>query len=216
MILALSVKNKVAFIDGSLPAPEADEEPQQYQQWLRSNNMVISWILNSVSKDITPTIIGYSTAAEIWIDLRDRFQQRNGPRFFQIKKDLVNLQQGNLTVSQYFTKLKALWEEMNEYRPTAECSCGALRPILDHLQSEQVMQFLMGLSDQFSQVRAQILLMDPLPQINKVFSLVIQEERQRSIGSASNSVSDPQLVFAAKSAAMKGKIQKKERPICAH
>ena len=92
MILALSVKNKVAFIDRSLPAPDVGEEPQQYQYWLRSNNMVISWILNSVSKDITPTIIGYSTAAEIWIDLRDRFQQRNGPRLFQIKKDMVNLQ----------------------------------------------------------------------------------------------------------------------------
>ena len=41
----------------------------------------------------------------------------------------------------------------------------------------------MGLNDSFSQVRDQLLLMDPLPTINKVFSLVSQEERQRKIGS---------------------------------
>ena len=63
--LELSVKNKSGFIDGSLQVPDATEDPQQYQHWIRNNNMVISWILNSVSKDITPTIIGYSTTLEI-------------------------------------------------------------------------------------------------------------------------------------------------------
>lgn len=36
----------------------------------------------------------------------------------------------------------------------------------------------MGLSDTYVQVRGQILLMDPLPSLNKVFSLLTQEERQ--------------------------------------
>jgi hypothetical protein len=39
----------------------------------------------------------------------------------------------------------------------------------------------MGLNDSFAQIRGQILLIDPLPSINKVFSLVIQEERQCEI-----------------------------------
>lgn len=44
------------------------------------------------------------------------------------------------------------------------------------------MQFLMGLNDSYSQIKGQILLMDPMPSINKVYSLLIQEERQRSVG----------------------------------
>ena len=44
------------------------------------------------------------------------------------------------------------------------------------------MQFLMGLNETFTQVRGQILLMDPMPHIDRVFSLLRQEERQRSIG----------------------------------
>jgi hypothetical protein len=41
----------------------------------------------------------------------------------------------------------------------------------------------MGLNESFSHVRGQILLMDPLPSINKIFSMVVQEERQREITS---------------------------------
>jgi hypothetical protein len=37
---------------------------------------------------------------------------------------------------------------------------------------------LTGLNDSFDMVRSQILLMDPLPPLNKVFSMVIQHERQ--------------------------------------
>jgi hypothetical protein len=39
----------------------------------------------------------------------------------------------------------------------------------------------MGLNDSFFTIRAQILLIDALPFVNKVFSLIIQEERQREI-----------------------------------
>lgn len=45
------------------------------------------------------------------------------------------------------------------------------------------MQFLMGLNDSYAQIRAQILMVDPFPVIAKVFSIAVQEERQRSINS---------------------------------
>jgi hypothetical protein len=41
---------------------------------------------------------------------------------------------------------------------------------------DQVIQFLTGLNSEFSVVKTQILLMDPLPTLNKVYSLVVQEE----------------------------------------
>ena len=44
------------------------------------------------------------------------------------------------------------------------------------------MQILLGLNESYSQIQGQILLIDPLPSINKVYSLLIQDERQKSIG----------------------------------
>nr|TKS14683.1 hypothetical protein D5086_0000047570 [Populus alba] len=45
------------------------------------------------------------------------------------------------------------------------------------------MQFLMGLNDSYNAVRGQILLMKELPSVREVYSLIIQEEKQREIGS---------------------------------
>jgi hypothetical protein len=44
---------------------------------------------------------------------------------------------------------------------------------------ERIFQFLLGLNDSFAQLRTQILAMEPLPPITKVFSILFQEEQQR-------------------------------------
>ena len=118
------------------------------------------------------------TAEDIWKELKDRFQQSNGPRVFQLKREIMNVQQGGDTVSAYFKKLKVLWEELANYNMHCTCglcTCGGAK------ETEHIMTFLMGLNDDFSQIRGQILLMDPIPNVNRIFSLIIQEERQRSV-----------------------------------
>ncbi|KAK6157858.1 hypothetical protein DH2020_012106 [Rehmannia glutinosa] len=121
MQIALSVKNKLGFIDGSLQKP-AGTNRQLLQSWTRNNNIVISWILNSVSKEICASIIFSDSARSIWLDLQKRFQQSNDPRLFQLRRDLMNLKQDNMSIGTYFTKLKTLWEELGNFRPN--CSCG--------------------------------------------------------------------------------------------
>lgn len=41
--------------------------------------------------------------------------------------------------------------------------------------------FLNGLNDSFSAIRLQIILMDPIPALNKVYSLILREEAQRNM-----------------------------------
>ncbi|KAK9997560.1 hypothetical protein SO802_022246 [Lithocarpus litseifolius] len=73
------------------------------------------------------------------------------------------------------------------------------------------MKFLMGVNDVFSQVKTQILLMDPLPSVNKTQSLFIQEEMQRSV---TYSIRVESTVLATKSSGNNPK--GKERPLCTH
>ncbi|KAJ9553411.1 hypothetical protein OSB04_017456 [Centaurea solstitialis] len=78
MKMAISVKNKLGFIDGTLS--RLDESDQtNLNLWIRNNNIVISWILNCVSKEITGSVIFSDSTLDIWIDLQERFQQSNGP-----------------------------------------------------------------------------------------------------------------------------------------
>ena len=186
MMMALSAKNKLSFVDGTLPRPPNLYDSQGLA-WTRCNNMVLSWLLNSVSTEIANSIIYIDDASEIWNDLQDRFSQHNGPQIFQLKKSIASLCQENNSVSTYFTTMKGLWDELANHQPLPECTCGALKTVMSYHHQQHVYQFLMGLNESYSHVRGQILLMDPLPSINKVFSLIIQEERQRMISSPSPS-----------------------------
>lgn len=84
------------------------------------------------------------------------------------------------------------------------CICGkytcSVNQKLTYLEvREFVMKFLMGLNKSFAQVKTQVLLMDPLPPMNKVYSLLIQEEMQRNFGNGSYSrVESTQLAMLQK------------------
>ncbi|XP_059434757.1 uncharacterized protein LOC132167750 [Corylus avellana] len=221
MMMALSAKNKLDFVNGTLSKP-SNLADSTGLAWTRCNNMVLSWLLNSVSKEIATSIIYIDDASEMWNDLHDRFSQHNGPRIFQLQKAISSLSQENSSVSSYFTALKGLWDELDNYQPIPTCTCGALKIIVSYHQQQHVYQFLMGLNESYSQVRGQILLIDPLPSINKVFSLVIQEERQRLISSSSFSFNQNTTALLSKAvppnrfAANRSYQNRKEKPICSH
>ena len=96
------------------------------------------------------------------------------------------------------------------------CTWGGVQPLHDYLQTEYVLNFLMGLNESYTQIRGQILLMDPIPPINKVFSLVLQEEQQREVSSSS---APTQVAFAIKASTddkSNAKKSKKDHPLCSH
>ncbi|XP_057759968.1 uncharacterized protein LOC130980296 [Arachis stenosperma] len=185
MRLALSGKRKICFIDGSLPKPDPILDPALAESWRYTNDIVTTWLLIAISKDIAASVIYAGSAALLWQDLETRFSHSNAPRIFELKRSLMSLTQGSLLVSQYFTKLKILWEELSTFKPLVSCSCGGVKQIQAFLDQEYVMLFLMGLNENLASVRSQILLSDPLPPIGKVFSLVLQEEKQRALTSPS-------------------------------
>ncbi|KAL6311626.1 hypothetical protein AAG906_027478 [Vitis piasezkii] len=84
MILALNSKNKLGFVNGSIKAPSKETDPEGYGTWSRCNDMVHSWIVNTLNLEIADSVIYYSTAHEVWEDLRERFSQSNAPRIFEI------------------------------------------------------------------------------------------------------------------------------------
>ena len=48
--MALNVRNKLGFIDGTIFKPPADH--RDFGSWSRCNDMVSTWLMNSVSKKI--------------------------------------------------------------------------------------------------------------------------------------------------------------------
>jgi len=73
MLISLSAKNKLGFINGSIPT--LGESNPKYSLWQRCNDMVLSWILNSLNQEIANSVIYMETPSEIWLDLQERFSK---------------------------------------------------------------------------------------------------------------------------------------------
>ena len=204
VLIALDAKSKIGFIDGSLLKPQSVDHPL-YTAWCKCNSTVLAWLFNSVSKDLQPSVVYFKTAREVWLDFQHRFSQGNGPRIFELRKEICSLAQEDLSISSYYTKFKSLWQELSDYRT---CSCG-------HQAEDCVMSFLMGLNETYTTVRGQILLMDPIPPMGEVFSLLIQDEKQRKVGKK-NTIESSALAVKTNGSGRSFNKAKSGRPQCTH
>jgi hypothetical protein len=78
---ALRAKNKLAFITGTISQPTNQEDPL-FDLFERCNDMVVSWLQNSISNSIKAIVAFVDSARDIWLDLQDRFSHQNGPRIY--------------------------------------------------------------------------------------------------------------------------------------
>nr|KYP36546.1 hypothetical protein KK1_042330 [Cajanus cajan] len=126
--------------------------------------MVVSWIVHSIFPSIRQRILWMDLTDDIWKDLKSRYSQ------------------GDLTVTRFFTKLRVIWDELENFRPdpicscAIKCTCAVLSTLAQRKLEDRAMQFLRGLNDKYSNVCSHVLLMDPLPSISKIFSYVAQQE----------------------------------------
>ena len=108
----------------------------------------------------------------------------NGPRIQQIKSNLTECRQKGMSIVNYYRKFKQLWDALTNYDQQPTCKCDTCNgSILDKKREEErVHTFLMGLDDTiYGTIRSNILAHNPLLNLNKVYAILIQEERVQSM-----------------------------------
>ncbi|XP_075076532.1 uncharacterized protein LOC142163171 [Nicotiana tabacum] len=162
IIVSLSARNKIAFIDGSFPKPAADSPESKQRD--RCNNMVISWLTSSLTPEIAESVQYSDTVESIWKQLNNRYGTINGTKKFKIKKKLASTCQGPLDITSYFNKLKKLSDELRVMgsNHANTCTCTAKKCLLREDEENKVHQFLMGLNETYITVRSNILMMNSL------------------------------------------------------
>lgn len=74
---ALVSKHKIGFVDGKLKKPFVDDLEEEH--WLICNSMVMSWILNSVNKELHESVVYHDTKLGMWKELEECFSQGSRP-----------------------------------------------------------------------------------------------------------------------------------------
>ncbi|KAF3780056.1 hypothetical protein EJ110_NYTH40065 [Nymphaea thermarum] len=137
----------------------------KYALWEEDNSMVMSWIMNSVDSSISPTIAYYTTAKEMWDFLRETYSHdKNMSKVFQVEEELYKLQQGDMSLPQYFAVVKATFERLKSLRPPCK-SC-----YKTHYEQSMVSKFLVGLSPEYSVAKAQMLTGSDIPGLAEAYN----------------------------------------------
>lgn len=143
-------------------------------RWEKYDCLVSSWILNSMPKELSEDFLYDESSRELWKELEQRFGQSNGPLLYQLERNINLTMQNDMSIMEYYIKMKRLWSEYGLLRPDpichCVCDCNAFQKITEYKEDDKLIQFLMGLNETYDNVINQILLMEPLPSINKAYS----------------------------------------------
>ncbi|XP_075085109.1 uncharacterized protein LOC142168338 [Nicotiana tabacum] len=169
MRIGLLGKSKLGFVDGRFPKSKFD--PELHYLWEKVNAIVLSWIMNVVRPGLLNSVLYASSAHRIWEDLKERFDKVNGSRILYLHREVHTPTEGTMT--DYFLKLRELWDEFDALMPCPGCPCPESKQYAQHFEYQRLLQFLTGLNESYSQSRSQIMMMSPLPSINKAYSLLV-------------------------------------------
>ncbi|XP_057533041.1 uncharacterized protein LOC130810938 [Amaranthus tricolor] len=108
--IGLTFKRKLGFVIGDIKR-DAENIVKQ-KAWDTYNSMIISWILNNVSKSIKKSVMFLDSAHAIWKQLEKRFSVINRARKYKLNKEIFSIKQAERCLSEYHIEIKGLWEEL--------------------------------------------------------------------------------------------------------
>ncbi|XP_016730546.1 uncharacterized protein [Gossypium hirsutum] len=154
MTMALLSKNKLQFVDGTITVPLRTDP--LYSAWERCNTMVLSWLHHSISPSIMNNILWLDFAYVVWRNLRERFSQGDVFRISDLQEEINAFKQDDRSVTDYYTELKILWDELMNFQPIpvcscpTSCSCGVFATLQKYHDNDYIIRFLKGLHDFFA------------------------------------------------------------------
>ncbi|KAG6518818.1 hypothetical protein ZIOFF_022299 [Zingiber officinale] len=170
--------DKLDILHGSKVKP--DEKDPSFRTWRRDNIQLMTWILNSVSSGIKQVILHNKTAYDMWKTLEQMYGRRHDMlRTYQLSSQIFKLEQGSMSVTNYFATLKGLWDEFDYYQMENWSSTNDHQRYLKLLEKDRIIKFFDGLNAEFENLKGQILGLDPTPSLEQVYYKILSEEGKR-------------------------------------
>ncbi|KAK3031449.1 hypothetical protein RJ639_035272 [Escallonia herrerae] len=180
VMMFISRKGKDDYLTGAASPPRKDD--LSFRMWKTENNMVMSWLINTMDNEIGQNFLFYDTAYEVWTVTKETyFDNDYRVELFDIKGALHDLRQGEMSVTQYYNTLSCFWQQLDGFESLDwECPADASR-YKKIIEKERIFKFLLGLDKSLDEVRGRILGAKPLPTIHEAFSEARREESRKRV-----------------------------------
>ncbi|KAL2899241.1 hypothetical protein RDABS01_024323, partial [Bienertia sinuspersici] len=175
MELTLASKRKLGFVTGLVKRDKTDAEKQD--QWDTCNSMVVAWMTGSMAPHVKETVRYVRNAKEMWDQLQRRYDLTNGTRKYKLCRSLYKLKQDDMSITEYYSKMKCLWDEiesMRKYPQITELN-PEINAFLEAMRAEQeqdrLFHFLNGIDDtKYAAEKSHLLMFTPLPSVEDAYS----------------------------------------------
>ena len=206
MHLAISGRDRLNHI---IDDPPPTNDPA-YNQWIRSDSIVISWILENIESDLVNQYLDFPTAKTLWQGIETLYSSgRDGLQIFDLTVKTNKIQQGPDTIETYYSKLIVLWKEIDRRQPNPmkdPCDIIIYNQIT---QQNKLYQFLGGINETYDKDRRDLLLLDPLPTVEEAYASIRREILRRGI-MKTNPSSDFESLDTGGIFSVKGKSYRRE------
>ncbi|XP_052197186.1 uncharacterized protein LOC127804368 [Diospyros lotus] len=109
----LKEKGKLSHLEGTSPK---DGEPV-FAAWDEEDSLVMSWLWNSMTPEISDTMMFLTTTKEIWEAIKLTYSKvRDAAQIYEIKTKVAAIEQGTRSVTEYAHLLQTLWQELDHYQ----------------------------------------------------------------------------------------------------
>lgn len=98
----------IVGIDGVTPTVNP-----AYFTWLSRDQNCLSFLLSTLSPDTLRLVLFQSTAAAVWDTLERKFATHSRARVMQLRRQLATLQKREMTMVEYFNKVKGLTDALS-------------------------------------------------------------------------------------------------------
>ena len=105
-------------LDDHLVKTGPTAEDTNYFKWVVEEDILITWLLDSMKPELIDRFIDYESVKEIWdIVIRLYSKLEDESRMTELTKRAMELLQEQKSVLEYSNELNAMWSEIDFYRP---------------------------------------------------------------------------------------------------
>lgn len=91
---------------------EARTSNPAYDEWVATGQQILGFLLSTLSRDILAQVATCSTAAAAWNMLEEMYSSMTIACFINTRIALSNTKKGDLSITKYVAKMRALGDEM--------------------------------------------------------------------------------------------------------
>ncbi|GMY08566.1 putative transcription factor interactor and regulator CCHC(Zn) family [Fagus crenata] len=108
----------MGFVTGTNPCPPefkrnidgtvTTEVDPRYATWHRQDQMILSWINNSLSPTVLSTVARFTSSQATWSSLEKRYASESKNRILQLRHDLLTMKGEGLSISDFVDKINQI------------------------------------------------------------------------------------------------------------